>query len=247
MRSHFFLRKWIKLAPAHSLPLRHTWLAVDGSRVFSSNSSPPVEPHKTPSVTQPPESFSNETNPVFDEEQDKANPKLRRTRITSSPSNAKDPERLELPDEIDILWLPNESDVASLSEKAAVPPPEILQEALDSLLITLHPKIQHRAVHPSGSSSRTVEPTLGLYCPYEGGDYVVDATVRELASQTGSEVLVLDAVQLAAGEWGAFGKGILFISQFKYRRTINASSCQCLGSTHESTIFFFAATSRDGT
>ena len=29
----------------------------------------------------------------------------------------------------------------------------------------------------------------------------------ELARRTGSEVVVLDAIQLAAGEWGAFGKG----------------------------------------
>ena len=31
--------------------------------------------------------------------------------------------------------------------------------------------------------------------------------MRELALRTGAEVLVLDAVQLAAGEWGHFGKG----------------------------------------
>jgi hypothetical protein len=46
-----------------------------------------------------------------------------------------------------------------------------------------------------------------LYCPIEGGEYVIDETVRELARRTGSEVVVLDAVQLAAGEWGHFGKG----------------------------------------
>jgi hypothetical protein len=42
----------------------------------------------------------------------------------------------------------------------------------------------------------------------EGGEYVIDATVRELARRTNAEVLVLDAVHLAAGEWGAFGKGM---------------------------------------
>ena len=41
----------------------------------------------------------------------------------------------------------------------------------------------------------------------EGGEYVLDETVRELAWRTGAEVLVIDAVQLAAGEWGHFGKG----------------------------------------
>ena len=153
------------------------------------------------------ESFSNDANSVLHEDQ---HVKHRRTRISSS-SNGKEQERLELPEELDILWLPTDSDITSVSTSDVLPPPEVLEEALNSLLITLHPKIQHKAVYPSGSSGRLVEPTLGLYCPFEGGDCVVDATVRELASRTGSEVLVLDAVQLAAGEWGAFGKGILFI------------------------------------
>ena len=41
---------------------------------------------------------------------------------------------------------------------------------------------------------------------------MIDATVRELAKRTGAEVLVLDAVQLAAGEWGEFGPGTKSIS-----------------------------------
>lgn len=157
------------------------------------------------------ELLSNETNPVFHEEQDKRNAKPRRTRISSSPSNEKDPERLELPDELDILWLPTDPSVVSASASDALPTSDLLDYALDSLLITLHPKNQHKAVYPSESSGRLVEPTLGLYCPLEGGDCVIDTTVKEIASRTGSEVLVLDAVQLAAGEWGAFGKGILSI------------------------------------
>lgn len=36
---------------------------------------------------------------------------------------------------------------------------------------------------------------------------MIDETVRELARRTDSDVIVLDSVQLAAGEWGAFGKG----------------------------------------
>jgi len=216
MRSHSILRKSHLLVKLSPLPSRHTWLAADSfsvNRAFSSNSSPPTGPHEVSSVvsaTQSSELLSNDTNSVFNEDQDKPNIKLSRTRIFSPPSDGKDPEHLELPDELDILWLPTNSEVPSLSANATLPP-EILEEALDNLLITLHPQNQHRAVHPSGSSSRPVEPTLGLYCPIEGGDYVVDATVRELASRTGSEVLVLDTVQLAAGEWGEFGKGILFV------------------------------------
>ena len=221
MRSHSILRKshlLIKLSPVHSLPFRHAWLAVDslsGNRIFSSNSnsSPPTEPHETSSVESPirfPEPLSNDTDPIH-EEQDSRPTKHRRARISSSPSNGKEQEPLEFPNELDILWLPTDSGETSVSTSDILPSSEMLEDSLDSLLISLHPKNQHRAVYPSGSSGRLVEPTLGIFCPLEGGHCVVDATVRELAAKTGSEVLVLDAVQLAAGEWGAFGKGILFI------------------------------------
>ena len=220
MRSHSILRKshlLSKLSLLHSLPVRHTWLAVDifsGNRVFSSNSPlppPPNEPHETSSVVSPiqfPEPLSNDTNSLFHEEQENKSAKQRRTRTSS---NGKEQERLELPDELDILWLPTDSGVTPASTSDVLPSSEMLEDPLDSLLLTLHPKNQHRAVYPSGPEGRLVEPTMGIYCPLEGGHCVVDATVRELASRTGSEVLVLDAVQLAAGEWGAFGKGILFI------------------------------------
>ena len=222
MRSHSILRKsrlLTKLSLAHSPPFRHTWLAVDslsGNRAFSSNSnpSPPAEPHETSSVASSihlSEPLFNHTNPVLPEEQDSRSAKHRRARISSSPSNGKEQESLELPDELDILWLPTDSDATPTSTNDILPPSDMLEDPLDSLLITLHPKNQHRAVYLSEPSGRLVEPTMGIYCPLEGGHCVVDATVRELASRTGSEVLVLDAVQLAAGEWGAFGKGILSI------------------------------------
>ena len=67
---------------------------------------------------------------------------------------------------------------------------------------------QHRSVYPSPTG--TIEPTLALYCPIEGGDYIIDETVRELSRKTNSDVVVLDSVQLAGGEWGSFGKGKLY-------------------------------------
>lgn len=138
----------------------------------------------------------------------------RRSIRNAAPPPPKDTEVVELPDNLDIFWLPaEESTLASASKSDAsppadsdLPPPEILEEALNKLLITLHPQVQHRGAYPSGGDS-LVEPTLGLYCPIEGGEYVIDATVRELARKTGAEVLVLDSVQLAAGESGQFGKG----------------------------------------
>ncbi|KAJ7470702.1 hypothetical protein FB451DRAFT_1352208 [Mycena latifolia] len=111
----------------------------------------------------------------------------------------------ELPEglALEILWRA-ESDPGP-SNQGALPPPEIFDEALHNLHITLHPQTQHRAAYPSPIGP-LLEPTLALYCPIEGGQYVIDATVQELARRTNAEVLVLDAVQLAAGEWGAFGK-----------------------------------------
>jgi hypothetical protein len=88
----------------------------------------------------------------------------------------------------------------------ALPPPAVFADALTSVRVALHPQTQHRGAYASPTGA-PVEPALALYCPIEGGDYVVDETVRELARQTGADVLVIDAVQLAAGEWGTFGKG----------------------------------------
>jgi len=132
-------------------------------------------------------------------------PKQRRTRVAVTTN--KDPEPVQLPDGLDILWTPGEGSFESDgTDASALPPPDIFDDALNNLLITLHPQTQHRATYASPLGPPT-EPTLALYCPMEGGEYVIDATVRELARRTGAEVLVLDAVQLAAGEWGHFGTG----------------------------------------
>ncbi|KAK2466983.1 hypothetical protein APHAL10511_001241 [Amanita phalloides] len=152
----------------------------------------------------PPVRFSSSL-PIPESDQDDPHddadkPKPRRTRL--SPPPPKDTEPIDLPDDLHILW---SSDHDLTSHPHHLPPPQLLEEALNNLHITLHPQTQHRATYSSPLGS-PLEPTLGLYCPIEGGEYVIDATVRELALRTGSEVLVLDAVQLAASEWGHFGK-----------------------------------------
>ncbi|KAI0050931.1 AAA-domain-containing protein [Auriscalpium vulgare] len=103
----------------------------------------------------------------------------------------------------EVLW--SEEFLSERLPTESLPPPEILEEALNNLYVSLHPKTQHKAAY-SSPSGPPVEPTLALYCPIEGGDYILDNTVRELARRTGADVVVLDAVQLAAGEWGHFGK-----------------------------------------
>ncbi|KIJ68966.1 hypothetical protein HYDPIDRAFT_144468 [Hydnomerulius pinastri MD-312] len=133
----------------------------------------------------------------------------RRTRASPSATATKDAEndRPQIPSGLDILWLPDAtpSDADVTGANNTLPPPELFEEALTNLHITLHPQTQHRAAYASPTGP-PVEPTLALYCPVEGGEYVLDETVRELARRTGAEVLVIDAVQLAAGEWGHFGK-----------------------------------------
>jgi len=135
---------------------------------------------------------------------DPPQPRIRRTR--SPASSTKDSEPVLLPDALDVL-----SSHHPPPPDDHLPPPEIFQDALNNLLISLHPQTQHRATFPSPLGPPT-EPTLALYCPLEGGDYIIDATVQELARQTRAEVLVLDAAHLAAGEWGHFGPGVFLQS-----------------------------------
>jgi hypothetical protein len=85
----------------------------------------------------------------------------------------------------------------------------VFEEVLNNVHTSLHPQTQHKATYTT-SSGPAVEPTLALYCPIEGGDYVIDDTVRELARRTGSDVVVLDAVHMAAGDCGHFGQGALY-------------------------------------
>ncbi|KAI0273698.1 hypothetical protein BC834DRAFT_223103 [Gloeopeniophorella convolvens] len=101
----------------------------------------------------------------------------------------------------------SESETAS---ESSLPPPEILDEALSHLYLSLHPQAQNRATFATADGP-PVEPTLALYCPIEGGEYVIDDTVRELARRTGSDVVVLDAAHIAAGEWGHFGPAAALI------------------------------------
>jgi len=205
--------------PPSSLRFKHLRPTSDNqirNRPLSSTSAPPptepnVEPSEESSSAPTPKDAAPAAGPpeppVASEEQDKTVPKTRRTRISSSSSSAKDSDMPDLPEglETEILYTPEQSFMDT--SNPGIPHPEMFEEALDKLLITLHPQIQARAMHPSAGSPRAVEPTLGLYCPIEGGDYVIDMTVHELAYRTGAEILILDAVQLAAGESGIFGKG----------------------------------------
>lgn len=132
--------------------------------------------------------------------------KAKRTRRTSGSSKTEvHKDAAPLPSDLtNILWSPDDHD---LSTSSSLPEGALFDDALNNLLITLQPQTQHRAVYPT-SSGPPIEPTLAIYCPIEGGDYIIDETVHELARSSGSDVITLDAAQLAAGEWGTFGKGV---------------------------------------
>jgi hypothetical protein len=110
---------------------------------------------------------------------------------------------LQVSNEQDFFW---SYQSLSESEPSTLPPPEVFKEVLNNVLISLHPQTQHKSVSPT-PSGQPIEPTVALYCPIEGGNYVIDDTVRELARRTGSDVVVLDSKHMAAGEWGHFGQG----------------------------------------
>ncbi len=179
-------------------------LLVQASRLVSTNSSGPPEPAENAEFTSesaPITASESPTLPPPPPPLPVEKPERGRRLKTTTPV-----ETIDWPAELDVLWAPSEDMEADAPDTATLPPPQILDEALNNLLITLHPQTQNRAVYASPHGP-AVEPTLALYCPIEGGDYVIDATVKEMARRIGAEVLVLDSVQLAAGEWGSFGAG----------------------------------------
>ena len=52
------------------------------------------------------------------------------------------------------------------------------------------------------------EPSIALFSPFEGCHEIIDSMVKVLAERLSADVLVLDALELAKGEFGALGKGV---------------------------------------
>jgi hypothetical protein len=139
------------LTPAHGLIHK---------RFASSTSSPSTLP-----VPVDPDNPDTPESPPGEPEKSK-----RRTRV-SPPAADNGGSTVQLPPDLNILWAPDygtsERDELRLS---TLPPLGILEEALNNLHISLHPKTQHRATY-SSPAGPPLEPTLALYCPIEGGDY----------------------------------------------------------------------------
>ncbi|KAI0027897.1 hypothetical protein K488DRAFT_60169 [Vararia minispora EC-137] len=105
---------------------------------------------------------------------------------------------------VDTYWSPDYL-ATNPPDPYLLPPPEILHAVINHLGTSLLPKTQRDALRDVDHSS--IEPILALYCPIEGGDYVIDNTVREIARRSKADVVVLDTVHLIAGESGRYGLG----------------------------------------
>ncbi|KAG8724144.1 hypothetical protein FRC09_000102 [Ceratobasidium sp. 395] len=127
-------------------------------------------------------------------------PKETTKETTPTPPEPKSPVVLSSK-ALESMW---NSETLSNIDSTALPPPRHFDDTLSQLRITFLPKTQHQAAHVI-DKSLLVEPTLALFCPIEGGEYVIDATVKELAQKTDAEVQVIDMAHVAAGEWGNLG------------------------------------------
>lgn len=174
------------------------------------------------SASTPPEDDTPAIEPVVE-----GKPKRRAPRSSSkavdkesSETSATTSSGIQRANVEDILWQPQDSAPgAGVSpgddpHDHSLPEPWLLQDAYETLLLALHPQTQHRATY-SSSTGVAIEPTLGFYCPIEGGDYVLDATIRNLAKRANADVVVIDALELSAGEHGRYGKGerMFFLSR----------------------------------
>lgn len=65
-------------------------------------------------------------------------------------------------------------------EARALPPDDMLQDALSQLLVTLQPQTQYRAAYTTNGAP-LVEPTMALYCPIEGSDVSILGAVCRCA------------------------------------------------------------------
>jgi hypothetical protein len=51
------------------------------------------------------------------------------------------------------------------------------------------------------------EPSICLFTPYEGCHEIIDSMIQSVANQLNADVVVLDALELALGEFGVLGTG----------------------------------------
>lgn len=73
---------------------------------------------------------------------------------------------------------------------------------------------QHNSVPDgNGQSAKPLpQPIISLYYPHDRCHDIIDSMVTSLAHEQGADIVVLDSLELALEEFGAFGKGGLIFS-----------------------------------
>ncbi|KAJ7721375.1 hypothetical protein B0H16DRAFT_1602728 [Mycena metata] len=90
----------------------------------------------------------------------------------------------------------------------------VLSEVLAAAAYAFSPTSQLGGMEPEEFHSVTndedlpEEPSICLFTPYEGCHDIIDSMIQSVANQLNADVVVLDALELALGEFGALGKGI---------------------------------------
>ncbi|KAJ7016291.1 hypothetical protein C8F04DRAFT_1347186 [Mycena alexandri] len=90
----------------------------------------------------------------------------------------------------------------------------VLSEVLAAASYAFSPTSQLGGMEPEEFHSVTndenlpEEPSICLFTPYEGCHDIIDSMIQSVANQLNADVVVLDALELALGEFGALGKDI---------------------------------------
>ena len=66
------------------------------------------------------------------------------------------------------------------------------------------------------STKSPPQPIISLYYPHYGCHNIIDSMVKSLAREQGADIVVLDSLELALEEFGAFGKGALFFNTYRF-------------------------------
>jgi hypothetical protein len=141
-----------------------------------------------------------------------------------------------------ILWSPpfefhpplveSPSANAATTSPSFVFPDEILSEARALTAYSFSHVAQMASIetHDSDLGAQNAkphsQPIISLYYPHEGCHNIIDSMVKFLAHDQGADVVVLDSLELALQEFGAFGKGALYLR----RILLNVVRHDCLTS-----------------
>ena len=119
-----------------------------------------------------------------------------------------------------ILWSPPHGQLHDESPSSPstsfVFPDEILSEARALTSYAFSHVVQMASVERSfldnddpQNTKPHSQPIISLYYPHHGCHNIIDSMVKSLAHDQGADVVVLDSLELALQEFGAFGKGAL--------------------------------------